>query len=174
MFASGPAHGNARSGGGPDLPLAPMTPCTVRRAGAADMAAAAEVYLRARHAAVPAIPPLVHDNADVRRWFNEVVAVEREVWVAEDPVAGVVAVLVLDGDWVDQLYVEPGLTGRGIGSALLATAKQARPDGLRLWAFQSNAAALRFYECHGFAEVERTDGRDNEERAPDVRYVWAP
>lgn len=74
-----------------------MTSTAVRRAGPEDMVAAAEVYLRARHAAVPAIPPLVHDNADVRRWFVEVVGAEREVWVADDPEAGIVAVLVIDG-----------------------------------------------------------------------------
>ena len=79
---------------------------------------------------------------------------------------------MLDGDFVDQLYVEPGLTGRGIGSALLAVAKRERPQGLQLWAFQTNTGARRFYERHGFVEVRRTDGRDNEERAPDVLYAY--
>jgi GNAT superfamily N-acetyltransferase len=144
----------------------------VRRGSTVDAADAAEVYLRARHAAVPTIPALVHTNDDVRRWFRDVVVTEREFWVAEDSEAGVVAVLVLDGDWVDQLYVDPGLTGRGIGSALLEVAKAARPSGLQLWAFQSNARAVRFYERHGFVEVERTDGAGNEERTPDVRLVW--
>jgi GNAT superfamily N-acetyltransferase len=146
----------------------------IRRATSADAAQAAEVYLRARHAAVPAIPALVHANDDVRRWFRQVVVGEREVWVAYDSEAGVVALLVLHGDWVDQLYVEPGLTGRGIGSALLDVAKSARPAGLQLWAFQSNLGALRFYDRHGFVEVERTTGAGNEEGAPDVRLRWAP
>ena len=66
----------------------------------------------------------------------------------------------------------PSLTGRGIGSALLAVAKRERPQGLRLWTFQSNTGAQRFYERHGFVEVRRTDGRDNEERAPDVLYAY--
>lgn len=35
---------------------------------------------------------------------------EREVWVADDGGA-VVAVLVLEDEWIDQLYVEPGHTG---------------------------------------------------------------
>lgn len=144
----------------------------IRRAGPADAAAAAELYLRARHAAVPAIPPLVHDNDNVRRFFRDVVVPTRELWVAEE--AGVIGLLVIDGSWVDQLYVEPGLTGRGLGSALIDVAKTQRPDGLQLWAFQSNRDALRFYERHGFVEVERTDGHANEERAPDVRCVWKP
>ena len=53
---------------------------------------------------------------------------------------------------------------------LLAVAKRERPDGLRLWTFASNTGAQRFYERHGFVAVRRTDGRDNEERAPDVLY----
>jgi len=52
-------------------------------------------------------------------------------------------------------------------------AKRERPHGLWLWTFVSNEGAQRFYERHGFAEVERTDGRANEERAPDVLYAWS-
>jgi GNAT superfamily N-acetyltransferase len=149
-----------------------VTTANIRRASIADAVDAAEVYLRARHAAVPSIPALVHTNDEVRRWFREVVLAERAVWVATDTEAGVVALLVLDGDWVDQLYVDPGLTGRGLGRALLDVAKRERPSGLQLWAFQSNARAVRFYERHGFVEAERTDGAANEERAPDIRLVW--
>ena len=53
-------------------------------------------------------------------------------------------------------------------------AKAAHPDGLQLWTFQANAPAQRFYERHGFHEVERTDGAGNEERSPDIRYRWQP
>jgi hypothetical protein len=38
--------------------------------------------------------------------------------------------------------------------------------------FQSNAGARRFYEREGFVAVEETDGRGNEEGAPDLRCVW--
>lgn len=141
-----------------------------RRAGPTEAAVVAELYLRARHAAVPAIPPLVHDDDEVRRWFAEVVLPQREVWVvgaAGEPCA----LLVLDGAWLDQLYVDPARTGDGLGASLVDEAKRQRPDGLDLWAFQSNVRAIAFYERHGFREVDRTDG-DNEERAPDVRLRW--
>ena len=36
----------------------------------------------------------------------------------------------------------------------------------------SNVGAQRFYERHGFVEIDRTDGRRNEERAPDILYAW--
>jgi GNAT superfamily N-acetyltransferase len=143
----------------------------IRPARSEDAAAAAALYLRARKAAEPAVPALVHDDADVHRFFRDVVLVERELWLAVDG-EELVALLVLDGDWVDQLYVEPDRTGAGIGSLLVEHAKRQRPDGLRLWTFQSNAGAHRFYERHGFVAVERTDGSGNEEGAPDVRYEW--
>ena len=149
-----------------------MTPA-IRRGQAHDARAAADLYLRAREAALRAgsIPASVHDDDDVRGYFASRIVEDCELWVAEQDGA-LAAILVLDGDFVDQLYVEPGLTGRGIGSALLAVAKRERPQGLQLWAFQTNTGARRFYERHGFVEVRRTDGRDNEERAPDVLYAY--
>ena len=145
----------------------------IRRGGAHDARAAADLYLRAREAALHAgsMPAGVHDDDDVRGYFASHIVEACELWVAEQDGA-LAGILVLDGAVVDQLYVEPGLTGRGIGSALLAVAKRERPQGLRLWAFQSNTGARRFYERHGFLEVRRTDGRENEERAPDVLYAY--
>ena len=64
------------------------------------------------------------------------------------------------------------MTGQGIGAQLLGVAKRERPAGLRLWTFASNTRAQRFYERHDFVATSRTDGRDNEERAPDILYVW--
>lgn len=144
----------------------------VRRAAEGEAAAVADLYLRARRAAVPAIPPSVHDDEDVHRHFATVVLPQHEVWLL-DADGGLVALLVLHDDWVDHLYVDPARTGRGLGSRLLDHAKAQRPGGLQLWAFQSNSGARRFYEHHGFEPAEMTDG-DNEEGAPDVRYVWAP
>ena len=145
---------------------------TIRRATAADAGPAAEVYIRARHHAVPAIPPMAHADEAVRHYWAEVLIPTNEVWVAENDDGDVVAVMALEEDWLDQLYVAPGWTSRGIGAELLNVAKEQRPSGLQLWAFQSNVDAHRFYERHGFVEVERTDGSDNEERSPDVRYRW--
>ena len=147
-------------------------PPAIRPGRRADARAAADLYLRARAAALSAgsIPPGIHDDDDVRGYFAAHIVEDCELWLAEED--GVLAgILVLDGDMIDQLYVEPGRTGRGIGSALLAVAKRERPEGLRLWTFQSNAGAQRFYERHGFVAVRRTDGRSNEERAPDVLYA---
>ncbi len=82
------------------------------------------------------------------------------------------AYLRLTEEWLDDLYVVPGHARRGIGSALLETAKALRPGGFGLWVFETNAPARAFYAGHGLVEVERTDGSDNEERAPDIRMTW--
>jgi GNAT superfamily N-acetyltransferase len=144
---------------------------TLRRAGADDADALADLYLRARHAASATIPPPVHSEDEVRQWMARRVVRECEAWVAESPDGVVIGLLVLDGEWIDQLYVEATRTGCGIGSALLEHAKRARPGGLRLWTFESNMGAQRFYEQRGFRAADRTAG-DNQEGAPDILYVW--
>jgi GNAT superfamily N-acetyltransferase len=144
----------------------------IRRAEAADAAVLADLYLAARRAAVPAIPPPVHDDTEVGAWIERTVAGE-ETWLAESS-GRVIALMVLTADGIDQLYVAPGRTGHGVGTRLVARAKDRRPDGLQLWTFAANVGARRFYERLGFVEVEQGDGSANEEGAPDVRFVWRP
>jgi ribosomal protein S18 acetylase RimI-like enzyme len=144
----------------------------IRRAARNDASEIAEVCLRSRAASIPAIPPPVHSDDEVRAWFSDVVVPTKEVWVAEID-GTLVALLVLEDDWIDQLYVHPDHTRMGLGERLVDLAKQRRPRRLQLWTFQANHGARRFYERHGFVEMEGTAG-DNEERAPDVRYEWQP
>jgi GNAT superfamily N-acetyltransferase len=143
----------------------------IRRATPAEVGVVCDIYLRSRTAAGAAFPPGVHSPAEVRDYVARVLVPTRETWLAylgDVPVG----VLVLDGDDVDWLFVTPDAQSRGVGAALLHHARRVRPDGLALWTFVSNAAARRFYERHGFAAVRETDGEDNEEHAPDIRYVW--
>jgi GNAT superfamily N-acetyltransferase len=144
----------------------------VRRALPAEADTLAALWLRSRAAAAPSIPPTVHTEADVHRWFAEVVLPSRDVWTA-DRDGKVIALLVLRHEWIDQLYVDPGSTGGRVGTTLLEHAKGRRPNGLKLWTFQSNRNARRFYERHGFVAVATTTG-DNEEGAHDVCYEWRP
>ncbi|MFJ3716005.1 GNAT family N-acetyltransferase [Streptomyces sp. NPDC090057] len=147
----------------------------LRRAVAADAGAAADVWLRSFAAALPTVVRPRTDD-DVRGYFRDVVVPLRETWVAEETAAGngIVGVMVLDGDLLSQLYLDPGWRGRGVGDRFVALAKERSPQGLTLWTFQVNEPAHRFYERHGFVAVEHTDGSGNEEREPDVRYVWRP
>ncbi|MCJ0875873.1 GNAT family N-acetyltransferase [Streptomyces sp. AP-93] len=132
----------------------------------------ADTWLRSFRTALPTVR-LAHGDEEVRDWFSSVVVPEYETWIAaaDGSVAGL---LVLDGEELEQLYLDPSWRGKGLGDRLVALAKQQRPDGLGLWTFQVNGPGQRFYERHGFVAVDRTDGLCNEEREPDVRYVWRP
>ncbi|MEM8825200.1 MAG: GNAT family N-acetyltransferase [Pseudomonadota bacterium] len=114
--------------------------------------------------------PRVHPPEDVVRYHREVVLADRRVWVWGDPVRGYLALDSLEG-CITALYLAAEARGRGIGRALLDTAKASR-DRLWLWTFQANRGARRFYEANGFQQDGRTDG-DNEEGVPDIRYRWA-
>ena len=129
--------------------------------------------MASRKASIPAIPPPAHTDDEVREHFARTLVPQRDAWVAEAGATNkIIAVLVLDNGWVDQLYVHPDHTGQGIGTEMIELAKDSSPTGLQLWTFQSNTDARRFYERHGFVAVEMTDGQANEERSSDVRYEW--
>jgi hypothetical protein len=60
---------------------------------------------------------MVHPEAETRLWITRRILPDTEAWVAESDAGALVGLLVLDQDWVDQLYVEPMLTG-GAASAV--------------------------------------------------------
>ncbi|WID97898.1 GNAT family N-acetyltransferase [Bosea vestrisii] len=112
----------------------------------------------------------LHTPEEDRAYFGSVVFDECEVWgsVHGPALAGFIA---FRHGWIDQLYVLPAYQGQGVGSALLEIARDRYPE-LNLWTFQRNAIARRFYERQGFVAAELTDGTRNEEREPDIRYIW--
>ncbi|MFE3162245.1 GNAT family N-acetyltransferase [Streptomyces sp. NPDC059224] len=144
----------------------------VRRALEGDAAGVADVWLRSFSAALPTVVRPRSDD-EVRAYFRDVVVPERETWLAQAD-GRVVGVMVLDEGVLSQLYLDPRWRGRGLGDRFVALAKERSPRGLTLWTFEVNKPAHRFYERHGFVAVEHTDGSGNEEREPDVRYVWRP
>ena len=115
--------------------------------------------------------PTLHTDDEIREWIRHQMFPSHEVWVAkvEDRVVGFAA---LSGDLLGHLYVHPDEQGRGVGTGLLDVVKRERPSGFRLWVFQKNEGARRFYERHGCRLVELTDGSGNEEREPDALYEW--
>jgi putative acetyltransferase len=142
--------------------------CSFRRAGPADAPAIAELFRRVRAAKLPYLPVL-HTPAEDVAFFGGHVMETCTVLVAE--AGGIVGFIAYREGWIDHLYVDAAFHGKGIGSALLRKAQESEP-ALSLWAFQRNGEARRFYERKGFRVVRETDGRDNEEREPDMLLAW--
>jgi putative acetyltransferase len=140
----------------------------LRPAGPADSDAIAALFRRSFGGLT--FLPTLHTPEEDRAHFSTVVR-EHEVWVAEED-GNLVGFISVAPEMVDHLYVDPTAQRRSIGTALLERAKERRPGGFRLWTFQRNEGARRFYERHGLRAVEFTDGEDNEEREPDVLYEW--
>ncbi len=147
----------------------------LRPARSEDALGVAAVLLASRATFLP-YAPIAHTGDSVRWFVREVLLPAKDVTVAEEngEVVGVMAVERAEGiTWIDQLYLLPSHVGIGIGSRLMdqVLATEARP--IRLWTFQQNHGARRFYERHGFTAIQFTDGAGNEEHCPDVLYERA-
>ncbi|MGN6095432.1 MAG: GNAT family N-acetyltransferase [Bosea sp. (in: a-proteobacteria)] len=143
---------------------------TIERASPRDAGEIAALYLASRAEALPSLRR-VHSDHEVQDWIATVRLASGETWVARE--AGrILGFLSLDGEDIDQLYLLPNEVRRGIGSLLLAKARERSPERLTLFTFQRNTAARTFYERHGFRLVDLNDGERNEEGEPDALYEW--
>ena len=115
--------------------------------------------------------PRVRSEKQVVDFYNNIVFQSHKLFVAET--AGKVGGFMALGDdgLVNALYVGDGFRRRGIGGHLIARAKKELGEQVQLWSFQANKDAQKFYLRHGFVEINRTDG-DNEEGLPDVLLEW--
>lgn len=76
-----------------------------------------------------------------------------ETTVFEDE-GRVVGFLALIGSEVGAIFVDPDCQGRGVGRALMDSARDRRPF-LELNVFEANSIGRRFYDAYGFEFVDR-------------------
>jgi GNAT superfamily N-acetyltransferase len=147
------------------------SPCELRTIRPSEHAETAALWSRSKKRAYPWLAiEQAHTSTEDLAYFRGTVCVRCDVWLALRD-ARIVGLLALEASHIDQLYVEPGEQGRGIGSRLLAHAKLLRPAGLSLFTFQRNTRARTFYEARGFRAV-RFGVSPAPESEPDVRYEW--
>ena len=115
---------------------------------------------------------LGHTPEDDLEFFSNVILVERDVWVAVKEGA-VVGFLALEGECLENLYVDPTSQNQGVGHALLEFAQQRSPARLELWTFVANEGSRRFYERHGFKAIQFSTSSPPENE-PDIQYRWTP
>jgi ribosomal protein S18 acetylase RimI-like enzyme len=107
------------------------------------------------------------------KYFLDVVVPQNTVRVAKDG-AFIVGFLASTPETVSQLYVHVAYMGRGIGTHLLDHAKTESVGSLWLYTFARNTNARRFYERHGFVEVERESANMYKLEAIKCRWLRGP
>ena len=93
-----------------------------------------------------------------------------EVRVAREG-ESIVGFVAFTAESITHLYVKVPCIGRGIGTRLLDLAKAECAGSLWLYAFAQNRHARRFYEHHGFREIERES--ENMWKLEAIKYRWA-
>ena len=137
-----------------------------------DEDAAIALWLRTWQAAYPELDFAARLEWWRERWRNELVK-SADIVIAETS-GEVVGFLTVDPRtcYLDQIVVAPEHWASGVGSALIAVAKQLSPTGLELDVNTDNARAIRFYDKRGFsisgAGVNPISGK------PVHRMRWAP
>ncbi|MGI9436173.1 MAG: GNAT family N-acetyltransferase [Geminicoccaceae bacterium] len=150
----------------------------IRFARAEESDACARILREAwRH--MPFVPQDLHTHSEDRRWMRDVFAhqivVVSDTEETGDTSSGTTSLagfLTMSDGTVHNLYVRPGHQRQGIGHALIEAAKESSAGELKLWVFEPNTSAIRFYERHGFVTIRKTDGRSNEENVPDRLMAW--
>lgn len=142
-----------------------MRKLSIRHARDADLETVARLHYDVREASLPYLPR-VRTLQEVVRSFPAVLR-ESDVLVAECDGA-IVGYCAFRPGWLEHLYVHASFQREGIGAALLERALRAI-GSCKLWVFQRNRDAIRFYERHGFQLVRTTEG-ENEEGEPDALY----
>jgi GNAT superfamily N-acetyltransferase len=104
--------------------------------------------------------------------------------IGESTLLGFVCVLLDEepawGARLDNLHVDPGLKGTGIGYVLFQAARewtaQMMPDAqMHLWCVERNLVARRFYDRQGGQVVENAIRPIAQGlRLPELRYLWPP
>jgi putative acetyltransferase len=124
----------------------------VRKGTAADTPRALEIWRDAVDATHGFLTPRdrVEIDAMVAQWFQTV-----ELWMIDDG-SRPVGFLVMEGEMIDALFVDPAVHGRGFGTALLNHALRLAPDAL-VDASEQATNALPFYEARGFVRIGRSE-----------------
>jgi GNAT superfamily N-acetyltransferase len=115
--------------------------------------------------------PSLHSWSEDRWFIDNILFAECVITLAEME-GRAISFLARAGREIRLLHTHPDFIGLGTGAVLIEHAKSSEEESLFLWCFQANHLARKFYERHGFRAVEFTDGQRNEEKTPDVRYVW--
>ena len=143
----------------------------IRRIEESEIETTVRMWRRSREDVQPALEARMgYSPADDLEFFTNILLQECEVWIAVRGTSPL-GLLAIDGDSIEQLYIDPLEQRKQIGSSLLDLAKSRSPTRLRLHTHQANLGARAFYERRGFRAIEFGISAPPENE-PDVRYEW--
>lgn len=125
----------------------------VRRGTAADAPRALTIWREAVDATHGFLTP--EDRAEIDVMVAAFVA-SAELWMVDDADGCPVGFLVMDGEMIDALFVDPAVHGQGFGTALLGHALKLSPKAT-VDASEQADNALPFYEARGFVRTGRSE-----------------
>lgn len=125
----------------------------VRQGTAADVPRALAIWRDAVDATHGFLTP--EDRAEIDGMVQRFLA-EAELWLVDGADGRAAGFLVMDGDLIDALFVDPAVHGRGYGTALLDHALTLAPEAL-VDASEQATNALPFYEARGFVRTGRSE-----------------
>lgn len=132
----------------------------IRRGTPADVPRALEIWRAAVDATHDFLSP--NDRAEIDGMVAEQFLPNADLWLAQDDQGAVTGLLVMDGDMINALFVDPAFHGQGFGTRLLDHALQIAPNA-RVDASEQATNALPFYLSRGFRIIGRSptdaDGR---------------
>ena len=126
----------------------------VRAGTKADVARALEIWRAAVDVTHGFLTP--EDRAEIDRMVADEFLPNVDLWLADDAHGRAVGFLVMDGEMIDALFVDPAAHGQGFGTALLAHALTLAPGAL-VEASEQATNALPFYEARGFVRIGRSE-----------------
>jgi len=157
----------------PTLRLGPRAlAVSLRPYDAKDEDAAIALWLRSWQAAYPELDFAARLDWWRERWRNDLTK-SADIVVAETG-GEMIGFVTVDPQacYLDQIVVAPEHWASGIGSALIAVAKQLSPSALELHVNTDNARAIRLYQKLGFAITG--EGVNPISGKPVHRMRWTP
>lgn len=148
----------------------------LRGARSADAPRVSKCYQASYKSMLQAMAPLRRSDEDIEAWVRDTLIPAGGVSVAVESgmVVGFIAVSQRDeGAWIEQLYVHPNHIRRDVGSTLLYLALARLKGPVRLYTFEANKGARKFFERYGFTAIAFGDGSSNDAGCPDVLYERA-
>jgi putative acetyltransferase len=146
------------------------TDLVIRPFAAPDFEELTEVWHNANRSAYPYVEAHQRYTLDESRgFFQSSVLPCNRLWVASVGTL-IVGFIAVDATHINQLAVDVNYQHSGIGSALLRYLLSTTVGSWRLFTFQRNVSARRFYERHGFCVV-RFGVSPPPENEPDVEYL---